>query len=277
MENHLKSMTAWYVVLVPVPVCRGGCREYTRGTVGRVRNTQLVLVGLPKRSTGPQLQSGYNQLQKQLGRNTDWSIIYLYFKHSGSHDFWCHLWSSQVILRHSFHNKKDTDGFRDAGVQRVNDVLHLLLQAWCLEQVLLWNKSEAWISACPSSSHQDSRCVLTWSLAFVYRWLTRIHTSLGIFRGFSPEPVPSTVRKFTFDLSWGNKIYYDVKNLCVCDEITCHMCDSALTAWCTLPVMDQRRFKKWEISFHTGMTGFMSNTLLKLDDNIMKRPLKAKR
>lgn len=46
---------------------------------------------------------------------------------------------------------------------------------------------------------------LTWSQAFVYRWLIRIHTSLGIFRGFSSEPVPSTVRKFTFDLSWGHK------------------------------------------------------------------------
>lgn len=83
MENHLKSISAWYVVFVAAPVCRGGCREYTRGTVGRVRNTQLVLVGLPKRSTGPQLQSGYNQLQKQLGRNTDWSIIYFYFNTLG--------------------------------------------------------------------------------------------------------------------------------------------------------------------------------------------------
>lgn len=32
---------------------------------------------------------------------------------------------------------KDTEEVWDAGVQTVNDVLQLLLQAWCLEQVLL--------------------------------------------------------------------------------------------------------------------------------------------
>lgn len=32
---------------------------------------------------------------------------------------------------------KDTDGVGDAGVQRVDDVLQFLLQAWCLEQILL--------------------------------------------------------------------------------------------------------------------------------------------
>lgn len=32
---------------------------------------------------------------------------------------------------------KDTDGVGDAGVQRVNDVLQFVLQAWCLEQILL--------------------------------------------------------------------------------------------------------------------------------------------
>lgn len=35
-------------------------------------------------------------------------------------------------------------------------------------------------------------------------WLTRIHTSLGIFRGFSSVLAPSTIRKLTFDFSWWN-------------------------------------------------------------------------
>lgn len=66
----------WY--LISVPACRGGCRGYSRGIVGRVRNIRQVLAGPPKRSTGPRLQSGYNQLQKQLGRNTDRRVIYIF-------------------------------------------------------------------------------------------------------------------------------------------------------------------------------------------------------
>lgn len=58
------------------PVCRGGCHESSLGTVGRVHNTPLVPARPPGRSTEPQLQSGYNQLHEQLGKNKQiWSSI----------------------------------------------------------------------------------------------------------------------------------------------------------------------------------------------------------
>lgn len=52
-----------------VPVCRGGCRESSLGTVGRVRSTPLAPARPPRRWAGPRLQSGYNQLHRQLGKN----------------------------------------------------------------------------------------------------------------------------------------------------------------------------------------------------------------
>lgn len=63
--------------------------------------------------------------------------------------------------------------------------------------------------ACDCDKHDFVSCsLLTWSQDLVKRWLTRIHTSLGIFRGLSSAPVLSTIRKFTFDFSWENKTRY---------------------------------------------------------------------
>lgn len=48
---------------------------------------------------------------------------------------------------------EDTDGVWDAGVQTVDDALQLLLQPWCLEEVLLRETHrQRWIISC--SSHR---------------------------------------------------------------------------------------------------------------------------
>ncbi len=54
--------------IITVPVCRGGCHERSRGTVGKVHNTLLAPAKPPGRSTELQLQSDYNRLHRQLGK-----------------------------------------------------------------------------------------------------------------------------------------------------------------------------------------------------------------
>lgn len=65
-----RERTKQYIkrVITP-PVCRDGCREHSPGTVDRVHNTRLAPARPPRRSAGPLLPSGCNQLQKESGNN----------------------------------------------------------------------------------------------------------------------------------------------------------------------------------------------------------------
>lgn len=139
------------------PVCRDGCHEHSLGTVGRAHNTRLALARPPRRSAEPQLQSGYNQLREESGKNKQtWSLLWVSWSKSVSVcilklNHWntknetkskmtifalsrCEYLSvtdglglGEIWARVTGFINEDTDGVWDAGVQTVNDVLQLLL------------------------------------------------------------------------------------------------------------------------------------------------------